>query len=124
MTTARQPRAAFPILLNLLGLAIWAAHFGLVYAVAALACERDWAAGRLLGLPWVPFAIVALTALALAALFLVFRAARRRMLPGPWDEGGQAEPRFTAWFAAAAAAYSALAVAFQTLPALLLPACG
>jgi hypothetical protein len=120
----RRPRAVFEVLLNALGLAIWAAHFGLVYAVNALSCEREWAGGRLLGLPFVPLAIVVLTVVALGALALVFRAARRRMAPGPWDEGGEAEPRFTAWFAAATAGYSALAVVFQAAPALVVPACG
>jgi hypothetical protein len=121
--TRRRPRAIFQILLNALGLAIWAAHFGLIYAVHALSCERDWAAFRLLGLPWVPVAVVGLTALALGALWLVFRGARRDLTSGPWDEGGEAEPRFTAWFAAATAAYSALAVLFQAAPALVVPGC-
>jgi hypothetical protein len=120
----RRPRAVLEILLNAVGLAIWAAHFGAIYAVNALGCERDWANWRPLGLPWVPVAIGALTLAALLALLLVFRAARRRMAPGPWDEGGEAEPRFTAWFAAATAAYSALAVLFQAAPSLVVPACG
>jgi NO-binding membrane sensor protein with MHYT domain len=44
--TDRRPRAIFEILLNALGLAIWAAHFGAIYAVNALGCERDWASWR------------------------------------------------------------------------------
>ncbi len=122
--TAGRPRAAIEVLLNAIGLAIWAVHFGVIYAVNALACERDWASWRPFGLPWVPVAILVLTLLALLALLLVFRAARRRMAPGPWNEGGEAEPRFTAWFAAATAGYSALAVLFQAAPSLLVPACG
>jgi hypothetical protein len=119
----RPARAVLEVLLNALGLALWAAHFGAIYAVHALSCEREWAQFRLLGLHWVPVAVVLLTVAALGALFLVFRAARHRMGPGPWDEGGEAEPRFTAWFAAATAAYSALAVLFQAAPALVLPVC-
>lgn len=120
---ARRPRTVFEVLLNALGLAVWAAHFGLVYAVHALSCERDWAQFSVFGLHWVPLAVAALTVVALASLFLVFRAARRRMGPGPWDEGGEAEPRFTAWFAAATAAYSALGVLFQAMPSFVVPAC-
>jgi hypothetical protein len=126
---ARPPRAVTEVLLSALGLAVWAAHFGAIYAANALGCERDWASWRPFGLPWVPVAIGALTLLALGALWLVFRAARRRIARGArdaaaWDEGGEAEPRFTAWFAAGAAAYSALAVLFQAAPALFVPACG
>jgi hypothetical protein len=120
----RRPRAVLEVLLNALGLAIWAAHFGLVYGVNALACERDWAGGQILFLPFVPGAIAAGTLLALVALALVGRAALRRMGPGDWDEGGEREPRFTAWFAVATAAYSALAVLFQAAPAFVVPACG
>jgi hypothetical protein len=121
---ARAPRPILEILLNAAGLAVWAAHFGAVYGVHALACERTWAGGTLLGLPFVPAAIGGLTLLALLALVLIYRAARRRMPVGPRSEGGEAEPRFTAWFAAATAAYSALAVVFQAAPALLVPGCG
>ena len=126
-TPARAQAAGRPVLevlLNALGLGIWAAHFGLIYAVHALACERAWITGRPLGITWSQLAIAGLTVVALGALLLVFRAALRRMGPGPWDDGGEREPRFTAWFAAATAVYSALAVVFQAAPALVLPACG
>jgi hypothetical protein len=121
---ADQPRRFLAVLPGIAGLVIWALHFGAIYAVNALGCERDWASWRPFGLPWVPVAIGLLTLAALAALLLLFRAAWRRLSPGAWDEGGAAEPRFTTWFAAATAAYSALAVLFQAAPALVVPACG
>ncbi len=124
MTAATRPRPVRQVLLSALGLAVWAAHFGAIYALNALGCERAWASWRPFGLPWVPLAILLVTLLALAGLAGVALAARRRMALGPWDEGGEAEPRFTAWFALAAAAYSALAVLFQAAPALTVPACG
>ncbi|WP_270933715.1 hypothetical protein [Falsiroseomonas oryzae] len=123
-TATRQPRAIASVLAITAGLAIWAAHFGGIYAVHALACEREWASWRVLGLPWAPASVLALTVLALGALALVFASACPHLRIGPWDEGGEAEPRFTAWFAAAAAAYSAVAVLFQAAPALMLPGCG
>jgi hypothetical protein len=116
-------RAVLEVLLAAAGLAVWAAHFGLIYLVNALACERHWAGGQVLGLPWVPLAVAVLTAAALALLWLIFRGARRDMPRGPWDEGGEAEPRFTAWVTAGTAAYSALAVLFQAAPVLMLPGC-
>lgn len=121
---AREGRAILEVLLSAAGLAVWAVHFGLIYMVSALACERHWATGRLLGLHWVPLAVAGLSLLALGVLLLVFRRARRDLQGGPWDEGDEAEPRFTAWFAAATAAYSALAVLFQAAPALVVPPCG
>jgi hypothetical protein len=122
-STPREGRAALQVLSAAAGLAVWAAHFGLIYAVNALACERHWAGGRLLGLPWVPVAVALLTAAALGLLWLIWRGARRDMPRGLWDEGGEAEPRFTAWVTAGTAAYSALAVLFQAAPVLILAGC-
>jgi hypothetical protein len=124
MSGAAQPstRPILAVLLNALGLAVWAAHFGAIYAVNALACERDLAL-RPLGLPFVPAAVIGLTLLAVLALALILRRAVRRLAP-PHDEGGEEEPRFTTWFAAATAALAALAVLFQAAPALVVPSCG
>lgn len=107
-------RPVFEVLLNALGLGIWAAHFTAIYAANALACER--------GVGNVPLLVALFTLVALGALALVMRASLRRVGP-PLDEGGETEPRFTSWFAAATAGLSALAVIFQALPAFLLPGC-
>ncbi|MGG5811265.1 hypothetical protein [Falsiroseomonas sp. CW058] len=119
----RAGRPVLGILASVLGLAVWAAHFGLVYATNAVACARGLAGTRLLGLPFVPVAVTVLTLVALAALAWVMRAALARLDP-PLDEGGEAEPRFTRWFAFATAALAALAVSFQGIPALVVPPCG
>ena len=66
--------------------------------------------------------MVAVSVKKLAGLALVMRPALRR-LDGPLDEGGETEPRFTRWFAATTAALAALAVVFQAVPALVVPAC-
>lgn len=121
---ARKPgRPILETLLNALGLAIWAAHFGTVYATNAVACARGLAGTTLLGLPFVPVAVTALTLLALVGLAWVMRSALVGLDP-PLDEGGEAEPRFTRWFALATAALAALAVFFQGIPALVVPPCG
>ena len=111
------------VLLSAIGLAVWAAHFGAIYAANALACESGLAGRRLLGLPLVPALVAGFTLLALAALGVVLRASLARLDP-PWGEGGEAEPRFTTWFAAAAAALAMQAVLLQAAPAQVLPPCG
>jgi len=112
------------VLLSVAGLAVWAAHFGAIYATNALACERGLASGPgVLGLPFVPTVVAGLTLAALAVLGLLLRWALARLDP-PLDEGGEAEPRFTRWFAAATSALAALAVLFQAVPALVVPPCG
>jgi hypothetical protein len=124
--SAAEGRAGRPLpelLLSALGLAIWAAHFGALYAGNALACERGPAGSRLLGLPFVPSLVVLATLAALVPLLLLLRAAARR-IAGPLTEGGEAEPGFTTWFAAASSAYAILAVLFQAAPALMVPPCG
>ena len=120
--TRSSGRPVLEVLLNALGLGIWALHFGAIYAVHAVSCERGFAGRILLGLPLVPVAVIVLTVLALAGLALVMRPPLRR-LDGPLDEGGETEPRFTRWFAATTAALAALAVVFQAVPALVVPAC-
>jgi hypothetical protein len=112
--------AARAVLWPAAGLAVWGAHFGGIYAVHGFACERGMQDATLFGLPWVATLVVALTILALAALFLLFRLARPG---GTVTEGGQAEPDFTRWFGAAACVFAAFAVLFEAAPALVLPAC-
>lgn len=111
------------ILLSALGLAIWAAHFGTVYAVNAYGCERGLTGERVLGLPLVPVLVIAATAVALGALGWVLWRSLAGLSP-PYDDGGETEPRFTRWFAAATAALALVAVVFEAAPALIVPPCG
>lgn len=116
-------RPVLGVLLSVAGLVVWAGHFALVYAASALACERGLLGRTLLGLPLVPAVVGLATLLALALLALVLRPA----LADPdmaLTEGGEAEPRFTRWFAASTAVLAALAVVFEAVPVLLLPGCG
>lgn len=123
MSEASRTQPAAEVLLSTLGLVIWALHFGAIYMVNAVACERALAGTRLVGLPFVPVAVAGLTVVALGALLLVMRAGLRGLAP-PLDDGGEGEPRFTRWFGVATAALAALAVVFQAVPALVMPPCG
>lgn len=116
-------RSAWDVLLSVLGLGIWAGHFAVIYAANSVACERGLAEERLLGLPWMVTMVGGATLVALAALAFILRAALPG-LPRPLYESGEVEPRFSRWLAAATAAFAALAVVFETVPALVLPPCG
>jgi uncharacterized membrane protein YoaK (UPF0700 family) len=83
---------------------VWALHFTALYGFAALACARGFAQV----LPWV-VAAATLVAGALAGA-LVLRHARRG--------------DFIDWLTAALAAFALLAIAWQAVPAFVVPSCG
>lgn len=90
-------RVAAPVL-------VWAVHFGLVYGLTALACAR--AAPRT-----VPWTIGIATLVAAALVLLTIRRA--------WPQRAE----FTAWLTGALAAAALVAIVWEALPALLVPAC-
>jgi hypothetical protein len=108
------------VVLPAAGFIIWAMHFGAIYAVHALACERAMADWQLFGLPWVSVLVSGATLLALAALGLTFLLLRQG---GGVIEGGETEPLFTQWFGGAACVVACFAILLEALPALVLPAC-
>lgn len=116
-------QSAWDVLLSALGLAVWAGHFGAIYAANAVACERGLAEERLLGLPWVVTMVGGATLVASAALALILHATLPA-LPRPLYEAGETEPRFTRWFAMATAVLAGIAVVFEAVPVLFLPPCG
>ncbi|MGK7861192.1 hypothetical protein [Falsiroseomonas sp. E2-1-a4] len=122
-TLRRGPQSAFAVLASAGGLALWALHFTFIYVINAFACERGYEGASLFGLPWVPAMIGLATLVIVVPLLLILRGTTRT-LGLPVTEGGEAEPRFTNWFAAAVAGYSLLAVLLQAAPSLVLPACG
>ena len=115
-------RGAGALVLAAAGFAVWGAHFGAVYAISALACERGLTGEMLLGLPFVPALVLLATLLALGTLVSVALPAWRHGIADATD-GGEAEPRFTRWFAAASGAYAAIAILFQAAPAFVLQGC-
>lgn len=87
------------------GIVVWALHFGAVYASTALACAR--------GLPQAaPPAVAIATALAVVALLPIVVAG--------WRRRADFEPAFSA----SMAAFALIAVLWEALPALWVPACG
>lgn len=121
--TAPEPASVIEVLLSVLGLAIWAAHFGAIYAINAYGCERGLTGERLLGLPLVPSLVMAATAAAVGASGVLLWRSLAGMSP-PYDDGGETEPRFTRGFAGATAALSLVAIVFEAIAALIVPPCG
>ncbi|NGM18386.1 hypothetical protein G3576_00045 [Roseomonas stagni] len=89
---------------SLLGIVIWALHFGLVYGGQALACE--------VGRPSIVMPLVIGASVVALALLLVLAVVARR------SRGG-----FLGGLAVGIAAFSALAVVWEAAPVLALPAC-
>lgn len=109
-----------------LPMVVWALHFLLIYVLMGLVCARDWSTRSIAGLPmpaWLllGLAVGALLALALLALraWRSLRDARIRV-----QDASAERARFIAGAMLALCLLAAIAVAWTTLPALLLPACG
>jgi hypothetical protein len=122
--TVRRVRGFSPITGAVAGLVVWAVHFGVVYGANAVACERELTGRTLLGQPLVPALVLGATALALAALALVWLRAWRRMEHGLAGQEGEDASRFLEWFTAATALLSAVAILWEGLPVLFVQPCG
>ena len=81
---------------------LWALHFAVLYGFTALACARGFAHS----VPWVIG--VATLVLGAAAAFFILRSSK---------------DQFIGWLAAALAALSLLAMVWQAVPVLIVPAC-
>jgi hypothetical protein len=103
---------------TLAGLLIWALHFLIVYATTALACARGFADASLFGIGVVQLTVLVATVAGLVAVGAItlagFRWARRT------DDAGAS---FVRWLTGSIALLSFLAIAWDGLPALLVPAC-
>lgn len=91
---------------------VWSVHFLAVYVLNALACARGVAAG------WVVPGILLLTLLAAAGLVALIRPARPHA-----RAGAEAAAPFTSRLGLLLGLLSLLAVLWNALPALFLPAC-
>jgi hypothetical protein len=105
------------------GLLVWADHFGLAYAFNALACARRFAGLDVLGFGIVPLVVTAATLAALAASGVLFLALLRR---GPARAFRDDQPAgdFLRATTIAIAGLSLVAIAWNGLPALIVPPCG
>ena len=115
-------------------LAVWAAHFLAVYIMQGLACGEGWERERFAGAEMVTWWLLLATLLAFIAItWMGVRALRaRRHAAFEVRAAGDAERplasvarrrRFTATLTALVALVSFIAVAYTTIPVLLLPPC-
>jgi len=100
-------------------LLIWAAHFLVIYAFTAVACERNFAVTRMLGINVVSGVIGIATLVAAAATLMTIRAAL-----GQRGRGGDDAAAFVHWLSAAAGGLALVAILWEALPVLLVPMCG
>lgn len=111
-----------PLYASLAGLAIWTAQFSAIYGVTAVACARGYGDATLFGAGLIPLAIVAATliALALNGLVLVRARAQSRALSA---ETAAPADRFLAQLTSLIGGLSLAAIAWNGLPALIVPVC-
>ncbi len=103
------------------GLVAWSIQFTVIYAVTAVACERGYARASLAGFGVVPLTIAVATLLALGVTALVFLLALRERRRLAVD--GDANAQFMNASTLLIAGLSLVAIAWQGLPGLLVPAC-
>jgi hypothetical protein len=103
----------------LAGLLIWAAHFGVIYGFNGLACARRFAGVVVLGIGIVPLVVTAATLLGLAVTGGVLVAALRHD-----PSRASVSDAFLRQTTVAVAALSLVAIAWNGLPALIVPPCG
>lgn len=84
---------------------VWAVHFTAIYGFTGLACARGFASA----VPWV---IGAATLLAATAVLAIIAHGYRR------------RAAFEAWMSATLGGFALLAIAWEAIPVLVVPACG
>lgn len=115
MTAMRLPPFTHDFLLLFAGPLVWAVHFLAIYALTGIVCARPGSAGHWLGWSWEVWAIGGL-GLAAAGVLGACLLARPR--------GDSEDSRsFVRWTWKALAALALLAVAWETLAALMVPTC-
>src|SRR5687767_5767406 len=105
------------------GLLAWAAHFTIIYAVTTLACTKNFAGRKILGLGIVPFAITIATLAALAVIGAVLINALVRALPPRSARSGEDSARFLRYVTVSIALLALVAIVWNALPVLVLPPC-
>ncbi len=103
------------------GLMIWAAHFLVIYVFTALACARRFADLSWLGIGVVPWVIGTATLAATAATLVVIGLAVRDARSSTSRNNMLS---FVPWMTAALGGLALMAILWEALPVLLVPACG
>jgi hypothetical protein len=106
------------------GLLIWGAHFAVVYIFNALACARRFAGLSYFGWGIVPLTVSVLTVVALLATALVLLLAYWRRGPARASRDEKPVNDFMRYTTITIAALSLVAIAWNGLPALIVPPCG
>jgi hypothetical protein len=101
------------------GFVFWAAQFTIIYGITGVACARGWYHVSFLGLDVVRGSIAVATLFALAATTLVFWRARAREQSAGNEPAEYFVETVTLWVCG----LSLVAIAYNGLPALILPAC-
>lgn len=95
---------------------VWAAHFAVIYGFTGYACARRLHAAGWLGIGVIGWVVIAATLAAAAAVFAL----------SVWT-GGRAPPQdsasFSRWTGAALGLLSMVAIVWEAMPILLVPAC-
>jgi hypothetical protein len=106
------------------GLLIWGTHFGLIYIFNALACARQFVGMEVLGIGIVPLTVIGTTVIALAATLAVLLLAFWRRGPAYASRDDKPVYDFMRYTTITIAALSLVAIAWNGLPALIIPPCG
>jgi hypothetical protein len=110
-------------LLTLGGLLVWAAHFALIYAITAFICARGLQGRQLWGLGALPLATGLATLAALAAALAILLIGRRRHRAARGQHDAKAVDVFMNYCTMALAGLSLLAIIWNAVPILIVPAC-
>jgi hypothetical protein len=103
------------------GLMIWAAHFLVIYVFTALACARHFADLSWLGIGVVPWVIGTATLAAATTMLVVIGLAVR---DARLNASRNNMSSFVPWMSAALGGLALMAILWEALPVLLIPACG
>jgi hypothetical protein len=105
------------------GLIIWSIRFVGAYSFTAIACSRGWTEELFAGLRLIPLGVGLMTLAAiLGCIAIVFWALARVRFRAP-DVDVEENTRFVHFIAATVAVLALVAMIWETLPVLLIPAC-
>jgi uncharacterized protein involved in cysteine biosynthesis len=123
MVTESSSRLAVEMLRMFAGLLLWTAHFGVIYGVTALVCARRLADVTILGLGLVPFTIAVTTLVALLAAGLVLALAVGDLRAARQTPERDQTRVFLSAMTATVAGLAMVAIVWDALPVLIVPAC-
>jgi hypothetical protein len=115
-------RRTAQVFLMLGGLIAWAMQFTVLYGATSTLCGRGWAGATLLGIGLVPFVILAATLVTLAFATTLLIVLLRDTPQAP-DHAASATDGFLNRVGVMISGLSLVAILWNGIPALILPAC-